>query len=172
MRRIQVLMTLLLMTFAASSQAALNAYAQLSVNGGDYLDGDVTLATIGGVDVSSGYFEILEIDQSLMAKAKSGPVIFQKRVDQATPAILEAIMEEAPVDGSILIFDNDPVSGETRHRFTISFLNAQIVASDTRLPDTFDAEEANRPVVEYVRMELTGYTFRDEENNTQYTVSF
>ncbi|MGD2129796.1 MAG: hypothetical protein PVJ33_17475 [Lysobacterales bacterium] len=171
MRRIQVLMTLLLMTFAASSQAALSAFAQLQVNG-DVLDGDVTMPSIGGVDVSTGYIEIFEIDQSLMTKAKSGPIVLQKRVDQTTPAILAAIMEEAPVDGSILIFENDLDSGATRHRFTISFMGAHIVASDTQLPDTFDTEEANRPVVEYVRMELTGYTFSDEVNETEYTVRF
>jgi hypothetical protein len=51
-------------------------------------------------------------------------------------------------------------------------MGAHIVASDTQLPDTFDTEEANRPVVEYVRMELTGYTFSDEVNETEYTVRF
>ena len=85
-----------------------------------------------------------------------------KRIDQTTPIIADAIANERMVSGQIKIFDNDPDSGETRHRFSIYFSNALIVGSKVVLPDAFDAEESNRPPVEYVKIIAEEVSLVDE----------
>jgi type VI secretion system Hcp family effector len=171
MQRISILMTALLMMFAVPVHAALNGYAQLYIDG-QALDGDTTLSSIGGVDVSSGYIEIYQMDQALVAKAKSAPIAIMKRLDQTTPKLAQAIAEEKTISGQILLFDNDPDSGETRHRFSIYLDNAQVVKSAILMPDAFDASQSNKPVVEHVQINPGSYTLVDELNSAEYTVGF
>lgn len=175
MKTSNILIAILLMIFAVSAQAALNAYAELTANG-MALDGDTTMATIGGVDVSSDHIEIYEIDQSVLSvgkgKAESGPILLQKRIDNTSPMLLQALAEDQIIEGHIKIFDNDPDSGETRHRFTVSIGDGRIVGLDTRLPDAFDANESNRPPIEYVRIEVQSYTLTDEINSSSWTINF
>jgi len=171
MKRLNVLLVPILMLFAVTGHAALNGYAQLYVNG-ELLDGDVTMATIGGVDVSTGYIEVYGFNQSLIAKAKSAPITIMKRIDQTTPVIASAVAEEKVVTGQILLFDNDPDSGETRHRFTISLSGGLAVESTIVLPDAFDPQQANKPPYEYLQIVPGSYTLTDELNATEYTVGF
>jgi hypothetical protein len=87
MKSIKILAAVILITFATNSQAALNAYAALQANG-TALDGDVTMETIGGVDVSSDHIEIYQIEHNITPgknKLISGPIVLQKRIDQTTP---------------------------------------------------------------------------------------
>jgi type VI secretion system Hcp family effector len=171
MQRVSILMTALLMMFAVPVHAALNGYAQIFIDG-QPLDGDTTMASIGGVDVSTGYIEIYQLDQTLMAKAKSAPISIMKRVDQTTPKLAQVIAEGKTISGQILIFDNDPDTGETRHRFSIYLDNAEVVESTILIPDAFDASQRNKPVVEQVQINPGSYTLEDEINASTYTVGF
>lgn len=163
MHRFHFVIAALLLVITAPCHAALNAYAKIFIDGGQ-LNGDVTLGSIGGIDVSSGYIEIYQIEQSQVIKEKSVPITIQKRIDQTSPIISDAIANESVVEGQILIFDNDPNSGETRHRTSIYFSNALIVESKGVLPDAFDAEESNRPPVEYVKFVAESFSIVEEIN--------
>ena len=171
MKRIHVILVLFLTMFAVTGHAALNGYAQLYVNG-ELLDGDVTIGQIGGLDVSSGYIEIYEINQNLLGKAKSAPITIMKRIDQTTPTLASAVAEEKVVSGEVLLFDNDPDTGETRHRFTISLSGGFAVESSIVLPDAFDPQQSNRPPYEYLQIAPASYTLRDEVSGVEYTVGF
>jgi hypothetical protein len=76
------------------------------------------------------------------------------------------------IDGDIKIFDNDPDSGETRHRFTIRLTQAEVVGISSNLPDAFDADDANRPPYEYIQIQPGILTWVDEINSVEYDVSF
>lgn len=175
MLKIRILLAAMLMMFAASAHAALNAYAALTVNG-TALDGDTTMTEIGGVDVSSDHIEIYQIDHSMLHAGKnrteSGPFVLMKRIDQTSPILLSALADGFRVDGDIKIFDTDLQSGQTRHRFTIRITQGRVVGIETKLPDAFDASESNRPPVEYIQIELQSYWLVDEVHATESEITF
>jgi hypothetical protein len=169
MRFIQFLLATLLLTLAASSHAALNAYLQLTLEGETTpLTGDVTLSQIGGVDVTTGYIEIYETNLAIFSKGTVEPLVFLKRLDQTTPTLARALVEGIGVSGSLLIFDNDPDSGETRLRFTVSFDEGDLEQSAIQQPDGFEPSVSNRPVLESIRIKPGSLKLTDEINMTEY----
>ena len=174
MKLIQLLTTLTFFIFASNSQAALNAYAALTA-GGTALSGDVTMQEIGGIDVSTDHIEIYQVEHNIKPgknKLISGPIVILKRIDQTSPLLLQAMSEGQRIDGDIKIFDNDPDSGETRHRFTIRLTQAEVVGISSNLPDAFNAEDSNRPPYERIELQPFSLMWVDEINSEEYFVTF
>lgn len=161
-------LVLLLLIAAVPAQAALNAYAELTLDGVP-LDGDVTQATIGGVDVSANHLEIYRYDQlnALAEKGKGtvvGPLTLLKRIDRASPLLIQALLTKQRVAGTLKIFDNDPDTGETRLRYTVELVDGQVSAVEQTIPDAFDPEQATRPPLEVLRIEPGALIWTDEIN--------
>ena len=174
MNLIKILTAVILIVIATNSQAALNAYAALQA-GGIALNGDVTMSSIGGLDVSADHIEIYQIEHNITPgknKLISGPIVILKRIDQTSPLFLQAMSEGQRIDGDIKIFDIDPDVGVTRHRFTIRLTQAEVVGISSNLPDAFDADESNRPPSEYIQLKPFKLMWVDEINSVEYEVSF
>ncbi|MFK7990529.1 MAG: type VI secretion system tube protein TssD [Sandaracinaceae bacterium] len=157
---------------------ALNAYCAGTING-TALNGDVTMATIGGVDVSADHMECYEVKwgtristEGQAHRASSHrriqPVCIMKRIDQTTPLLYQGLKENQRFDGTIKIFDNDPDSGETRHRFTVTLTQARLLSIESFVPDAFDADESNRPPYEVLQLVPHTITYTDEINSTEF----
>ena len=160
---------------------ALNAYAQLSVNG-TALTGDTMLIEIGGVDVSTDHIEIYELifGSSRGISGKTGrarghrqlsPIEMAKPTDQTTPLLYEALSENQRIDGDIKLFDADPDGGEIRHRFTISLTKARVSSLTTVSPDVYDAEASSRPIYDLLEITAGTITYTDLVNGVEYTDS-
>ena len=151
---------------------ALNFYAAFTL-GGTALNGDVTMETIGGVDVSSDHIEGYELrfgtrvsTEGQAHRASSHrrilPVRIMKRIDQTTPLLYQGLKQNQRLDGDIKIFDNDPDSGETRHRFTVRLTQARVLSIESSVPDAFDADESNRPPYEVIELVPHTLAYVDE----------
>lgn len=139
---------------------ALNAYAALEAEGIGALDGDSSMTEIAGVDVSADHIEIYQFDcgarvgtEGQAHRASSHrrimPVRIEKRHDQSSPLLYQALKENKAVSGVFKFFDNNE-AGETRHRFSITITNARVLSVETKSPDAFDADESNRPMYDIV----------------------
>ncbi len=158
---------------------ALNAFAALTYNG-TALAGDVTMTTVGGVDVSADHMELYEVKfgtrvgtegQSHRASSHRRilPISIMKRIDGTTPELYQALTTNATIAGDIKIFDTNPEDGSTRHRFTITISGARILAVESRSPDAFDADMSNRPPFEVVELVPHTITYTDVVNSKEYT---
>lgn len=158
---------------------ALNAYGALTYNGTAF-SGDVSVTTIGGVDVSADHIELYEVKwgtrvgtegQSHRATTHRRvlPIQIMKRVDQTTPELYQALTTNATIAGDIKIFDTNPEDGTTRHRFTITLSGGRILAVESRNPDAFDADVSNRPPYEVVEIVPHTITYTDVVNSKEFT---
>lgn len=158
---------------------ALNGYLRLTIDGSP-LTGDVTMASIGGIDVSTDHVEVLELrvgvvvaganpgDARQRARREFLPVQMTKPLDRTTPRLVEAASRGREVDASFLLFDNDPDSGETRHRFTIRLEQARITAVTTQSPDRLDPASANRPATDDVELVARSFAWVDEVHGVEF----
>jgi type VI secretion system secreted protein Hcp len=122
----------------------LNPFAELTLNGAK-LEGDVSLTTTGGVDVSKDHIELFSLDWGSLwdtsqrqPRRQLLPVVFTKRIDRTTPLLYRALTEQATVAGEIKLFDTNPEDGSTRYRFRLTLEDARIVKVESSLPNTFD----------------------------------
>lgn len=157
---------------------AVHSYASLSVAGTE-LTGDVSVAELGGVDLSSGHIELFEVHfgtrlgtegQSHRAASRRTmlPVRLVKRLDQTTPRLYEAMKKNMRVDGDVKIFDKDPDSGEARHRFTLRISQARLTLVETRSPNQFDADQSNRPPYDLLELVPATIAYVDEVHSVEF----
>lgn len=157
---------------------ALNFYCAFNL-AGTALSGDVTMATIGTIDVSADHIEGYELHfgtrvgtEGQAHRASSHrriePVRICKRTDGTTPLLYQGLKQNQRLDGDIKIFDNDPDSGETRHRFTVRLTQCRILAINTTSPDAFDADASNRPVSEWLELVPHTIAYIDEINSAEF----
>lgn len=156
---------------------ALNAYARLTVNG-EALQGDTTVQTLGGVDVSSDHIEVYELKWGSAAPAaESGgrtgrvamlPVLITKRIDHSTPRLYQALVTNGQVEGDIKIFDTSADDGSTRHRFTLVLGRSRLQSISSSSPDSLDPEVSARPPREVVAIIATSLTYRDEIHGVEF----
>lgn len=155
--RIPVL--LLALCLPSISQAAFNAYMTLTCNGSD-IPGESSVQSAGGVDVSND-IEVFAFGLNVSADFDSAtgqisgrrsykPVRILKRVDKATPLILQALAENQNCEAAIRFFRLNPISGQTEHYYTITLQQARIVSMMPSLPSTIDPASANLPMTEAV----------------------
>jgi type VI secretion system Hcp family effector len=157
---------------------ALMFYCELTLNG-TALTGDVTMNTIGGVDVSADHIEGYELhfgtrmDTMHGGSGRSGkrtmdPVRICKAIDRTTPLLYQGLAQNQIIDGDIKLFDMDPTDGTTRHRFTLRLSRARISAVTSTSPDTFSAEQANRPAYEWLELAPHSIAYIDEVNSVEF----
>lgn len=155
---------------------ALNAYANLTVNG-TALQGDTSIAVIGGVDVSADHIELFEVrwgsvmptGGSARGRLDMQPVVLTKRIDQTTPLLYKAMAENSRLDGEIKLFDTHPDSGETRHRFTLIVMRGRVQSIASASPDSLDPALASRPAREVLTLTVGSLTYQDEVASVSYT---
>jgi type VI secretion system Hcp family effector len=158
---------------------ALLSFAALTVNGTP-LSGDVAMASIGGVDVSSDHIEVHEVQfGSRIAIDPQGrrstgarrvlPLRLAKRIDGTTPELYQALTMNATIAGEVKIFDTDPDDGSTRLRFTLTLAKSRVTAIESRVPDVYDAEQGNRPPMEVVEIVPHTITYTDVVNGREFT---
>jgi len=157
---------------------ALNFYIRLELNG-SVVDGDTTMNEIGGMDVSSehleGYAFYHEVSSSMESGAHRasahgirGPVSFVKRIDQASPLIMQAWAQNQDVTAWITFFDNDPDSGETRQRYRYHLTQGRIIAVRTEMLNVFLPEGQMAPVMERVTIAYNALRVRDLVQNREF----
>ncbi len=156
---------------------ALNLYCAFDL-AGTALSGDVTMTTIGGVDVSTDHIEGYElhfgtrIDDGTTQRASSRrriePVRLRKRTDATTPLLYQGLAQNQRLDGDIKIFDVNPGTGETRHRFTVRLTQSRIVGVNTASPDVLDPATTNRPITEWLELVPHTIAYIDEVNSTEF----
>lgn len=158
---------------------ALPSFAALTVNG-SALSGDVSLASIGGVDVSSDHIEVAEVRfGAQMATLDSSPgrirgarrilpVRLVKRLDGSTPDLYRALATNATVAGEVKIFDTNPEDGSTRHRFTVTISGARILSVQSATPNAWD-DDAPTLASEVVELVPHTITYTDVVNAREYT---
>ena len=157
---------------------ALTSYAQLTADGAA-LDGDTSVSTMGGIDVSSDHIECFSVrwgshlkDTSASGRARNPvvklPVTLVKPVDKTTPLLYQALATNQRVDGSVKIFQTDPQTGETLHRFTLQLDLARIVSLEGISPNTLGADTAVLPPTEQVQLLAQTLTYIDEVNGVEY----
>lgn len=162
---------------------ALNTFAAFIIEGNE-IDGDVTMQTIGGVDVSSGHIEIYQLDfgTTVAVEVHTGltaahrqilPVTLQKRMDKTTPIFYQALVQNHRVEGSIKIFDIDPdKGGGSRHRFTIRLADARIVSIKSSVPNTAKGDTDALPPFENIEIVAHTIVYVDEIGGTEFQDSW
>jgi type VI secretion system Hcp family effector len=148
-----VLLFLLLGFFVVPAHAAFNSYAQLTLNGSS-LDGDTTIHSIGGIDVSSGHIECYAVNHEIYAgssgRATHTPFKIIKRVDKASPNLYQALAQNQVVAGTIKHFRTNAEDGSTELYFTIELVGARVSAIRHWSPNTLDPVGAAYPHMEEV----------------------
>jgi len=150
------------------ANAALNIYVALTL-GGTVLNGDVSMATLGGVDVSAGHLECTAMvferytstADPTTPKMIHGPITLRKRIDKASPLLQAAMDQNQVIVGTIKIFDVNPDSGETRHRFSYTLSQGRCISIRQYVPDNLSADTANLPPLEEVVLTYATILFED-----------
>lgn len=139
---------------------ALNFYLQLAIEG-SAVTGDVTLHTLGGLDVSSNHIEAYALYHETALSADStqrdvklnhGPISFTKRADRATPLLLQAMAEQRRVDGAIKFFGHNPDSGETILSHVFEITAGHILGVRTEMLNSISPEGSTMPVLERITL--------------------
>lgn len=156
----------------------LNIYCAFEL-AGTALSGDVTMTTIGGVDVSTDHIEGYELHfgtriatagtaHRASSRRRIEPVRLCKPTDRTTPLLYQGLKQNQRLDGDVKIFDVNPSTGETRHRFTVRLTQCRILAVTTTSPDVLDSDSSNRPVTEWLELMPHTIAYVDEINGTEF----
>lgn len=160
----------------APATAALNAYAELTLNG-TALSGDTTMASIGGVDVSTGHIECFGVHHEMFkaanhsAQTTHAPFKLIKRVDKASPLLYQALAQNQNVAGTIKYFRTSPEDGSTQLYFTITFSQARVNAIRHWSPNNLDAATSQYPQMEEVSISYNTITFTETLANVEAEIS-
>ena len=151
----------------------LNAYAFLTVDG-VALEGDPTIDTIGGEDVStaiecpSAVYELYVGPRGAVART---PVTIRKRVDKSSPLLAKALAQNQRVDGEIRFYQSDADTGLTARSYTLTITIGKVSAIRSWLPDRSDAETTDLPMLEEVSVVYQSLTVTDAASGTSYVIS-
>jgi type VI secretion system Hcp family effector len=136
-------------------------YLKLKVAGTD-IEGESTVTTIGGVDVSKtiecdGFSEKVSTAQDKVSKRPTGQRIYEaltirKWVDKASPELQKALCDTMPCEGEFLFFRPAADDKRMEHYFTIKIERARVSAINRYLPDVSDGDiaSAGKPPMEQV----------------------
>lgn len=154
-------------------------FCQLTLSG-EAQTGDVSTVSVGGVDVSADHIEGLELQfgtesSGRAVNASTGarrgasvilPLRLLKRIDRTTPAFYRCHHRNGVVDGTFKLFDNDPDSGETRHRFSLDITQGAITAIRSSVATA--PAPPGPPMSEWIEIQPRTITIRDEVHSTEY----
>jgi type VI secretion system secreted protein Hcp len=156
-----------------------NVYAFLTCNGTD-IPGDCTVESMGGDDVAEA-MECFEVcwGVTTQAEGSSGarrgsrrmqdrPVQISKRLDGASPMLMQALVENQTIAGRFDFYDTAQDDGTTRKRYTIEIEGARIVDIDACSPDTLDPNVSSQPIRETVKFVFHTVVHTDHVASTEY----
>lgn len=153
MRRI-VLGSLLAAIFASSSSLAAEPVAlSLQVNG-EIVQGDNPQQSLGRANT----IECVELQAGASAKNNKGTlvvaphsIVCRKRLDRATPTLLSAVAEQAPVDLVARFFRPSPNGDGTTEQYYSVIATGGLVTQVAQVsPNALSADSANLPAMEEV----------------------
>lgn len=135
-----------------------NVYLELRLNG-QPVSGDTEIISLGGVDVSQ-MIECISYQHSVHrtegvragAEVRHGAVTFRKRIDRASPLLLQGFVQLQVADGTFYFFDTNPEDGITRHFFSLEFAGARIGSVAHSLPETLAEGSVVVPPLEEVTL--------------------
>ena len=160
--------------FAQPAWAALNTYVAMTLNG-EAITGEVTLATIGGVDVSANHLECTAINHEIFGgdTGKLGHTPFKmiKRVDKASPLLYRALDNNETVTATIKYFNNDPDSGVTKHFFSAVLTGGRVSAIRQWIPNSLDPTGAFFPPMEEISITYQSIEFVNIGNGAAHTIT-
>jgi len=157
-----------------------NAYGFFTMNG-TAIVGDVTVTTMGGDDVSADSIEVFEATWGVTtaAEGSSGarrgsrrmqdlPIQITKRVDGASPMLMQALVENQTIAGKIDFYDTSQEDGVTRKRYTIAIEGARVVDIAAVSPNTLDERVSSLPMTEVVKFVYHTVTHTDHVDSKEY----
>ena len=157
-----------------------NAYGFFTMNG-NAIAGDCTVSSMGGDDVSADSCEIFEVNWGVTtaAEGSSGarrgsrrmqdrPITIMKRIDGASPMLMQALVENQTIAGRIDFYDTSQEDGTTRKRYTIEVEGARVVDIDATSPNTLDSNLSSSPMTEKVQFVFHTVTHTDHVQSKEY----
>ena len=152
--------------------AAENCYLELTLNG-EAIEGEPTVTTMGGVDVSSA-IECLAFTHDVFrsgAHPTHKPILITKRVDKSTPLLYKGLFQNQAGEATIRFFRKNTSTGETEHFQTITLSNLRIGSVRRWQPSTLDPVGAQQPLLEEVTLLYQEITIEDVLSGTAVTAT-
>ncbi len=175
---IRIPLLLAVLCLPSMSQAALNAYLDLSCGGSD-IDGDSPVDVIGGLDVSN-MIEVTAFGLNLSLSGDRGsgrvsarrsykPVRIIKRIDQSSPLLVQALVQNQSCDAILYFFRPSPTGdGTTEQFYTVTLEAARIVAITPTLASTLDPATVGLPLTEAVSFAINTIRFTYEPGGVEF----
>jgi type VI secretion system secreted protein Hcp len=142
------------------------------------IKGETTVNEVAGVDVTD-HSEIMQVHHVVESprETTSGrptgrrihkPIRMLKRIDKATPSLLEALVENQTMGKlELLWFRPDPMTGLGQQFYKIDLENAQVVKVETELRDTRDPGTSMFPPLEWVEFSYQKITWTWLDGNVE-----
>ena len=150
------------------------------VEGGTAIEGESTVDSIGGVDVSKfieceGFTESMMTAQDAASRTPTGqrifePVIVRKWVDKSSPELAKALCETAKMIGEFHFFRPSAENAQMELFFTVKIEDARVSAIKRFLPEAAtDIALAGKPPLELVSFVFGKITWRHLPGNKEHT---
>jgi type VI secretion system secreted protein Hcp len=128
---------------ASRASAAETVHLYLKANGSD-IKGESTQESLGRKDSIECTYYVQKVITAREAgtgmatgRRQYEPLLCRKRIDKASPRLLQALVENAKVDGVFRFFRPSPKGdGTTQHFYTVQFQDGRIASMEQVLPDT------------------------------------
>lgn len=154
-------------------------YLKLKAAGAD-IEGESTVESIGGVDVSTAiecewYYEGVEAAQDPASKQPTGQRIYdaltvRKWVDKSTPELAKALCNTDMCEGEFMFFRPALEDAQMEHFFTCKIENARISKIKRFLPDGLDdVAKAGKPPMEEVSFVAGRFTWTHLPGGKEHT---
>ncbi len=140
--------------------AAETVHAYLRANG-VVIQGESTQSSLGRENSIEcvGFFTALQ--RSAGGAVTGGRLTCKKRIDKASPLLINALVQSAPVDGVFKFFRPNPTGdGTTEQYYAIQVgSGSSIVSVEQVNPDTIDAATSAAPPLESITIQASGLVF-------------
>lgn len=152
-------------------------YLQLTANNST-ISGDVSVSTVGGIDVSFdhiegfGFYHELTIPPggtaSKAAGTTHGPITFIKRRDRSTPRLMQALDQNQTIVCAIKFFARSLDTGSAYLSHVYQVQQGAIVAIRSEVLNRYSPEGAQMPAVERVSLAYRTLTVIHAPTSTEW----
>lgn len=155
-------------------------YLKFKVAGTD-IEGESTVESIGGVDVSKaieceGFSESVTAAQDPASRQPTGqriyePLVIRKWVDKSSPELAKALCNTDLCEGEFLFFRPASEDAQMEHFFTVKIERARVSSIKRFLPDlgVDDVARAGKPPLEQVSFVFGRVTWTHVPGNKVHT---
>lgn len=161
---------------APLSQAALNGFLTLTINGTQITGASRTIS-MGEDDVSSK-IEVYSFSHEVYADPSDsrvplthGTIKIVKRIDKSSPLLAQGLDEDGEVNGVLQFYDRDPDAGSIRRSYNYSFTQGRVLSIRNWKPSTLDPSNGNIPDMEEIQIAYTLLTVTDDVDSTSFQYS-